>query len=282
MRSLKNKRVLWAVLAVVFVFALFFIKNKTLFINSENGETPGQNLAYDKRVVGDLINQDTDKDGIPDWEEKLRGADPMQKDASATQDYFEASAIKEDNLTQTDRLSREILATVASLTDSGQMDAALLEGLGESLALEAGGVSAQKIYTLSEIQVSSNNSSKATQNYGGAIWGLLQNQYSSEEVLAVLTDSLGEDGLNPEVLRELDPIIKRINKIIVSVRNLSVPSKLSSAHLSLLNGFEGVSEGLTDLKQADEDPIVSLNAVSKFGANMRIVDDALGQIADVL
>jgi flagellar basal body-associated protein FliL len=80
--ALKYKRTLWIVLAAVFLLVLFLLKTASALKNQENkavqevNQNPG--LTYDNEIVGNLVNRDTDGDGIPDWEEGLWGTDPTK------------------------------------------------------------------------------------------------------------------------------------------------------------------------------------------------------------
>ena len=124
----KYKRTLWVALAIVFVVALFFVKNKTVFKNDPSPVLSGisEGLNYGNETLENLINKDTDDDGILDWEEGLWGTDPTKKETTpGTPDGVAVEKLKteqsknlenngeapsvnqgEENLTQTDKFSR--------------------------------------------------------------------------------------------------------------------------------------------------------------------------------
>ena len=81
---LKNKKILLIAFAIAFVVALFFVKNKTTFKNSLDSSSKSQEngLAYNSATLEDLVNKDTDGDGILDWEEGLYGLDPTKKETT--------------------------------------------------------------------------------------------------------------------------------------------------------------------------------------------------------
>ena len=70
---------------MVFLVVLFLIKNATtlkntvnsLFNNQKSGLSVSGNIP-----IGNLINKDTDGDGIFDWEEPLWGLDPTKKETT--------------------------------------------------------------------------------------------------------------------------------------------------------------------------------------------------------
>ena len=91
----------------------------------ESGLSGG--LAYDTTILEDLMNKDTDGDGLLDWEEGLWGTSPDKKDTNddGVPDNTEIAKLKtelrqntggdvsviqnEENLTQTDKFSRSIV-----------------------------------------------------------------------------------------------------------------------------------------------------------------------------
>ncbi len=142
---LKNKKVFLVSFAVLFVFLAFFIKTKSVFKNSSLKQT---GLVYNNETVGDLISTDTDGDGVLDWEESLWGTDPTKKDTSGNGlgDAAEIEKMKqatgkstlglaqsEENLTETDKFSRELFTTIVALNQTGGLDQNTVDKLSSSL-----------------------------------------------------------------------------------------------------------------------------------------------------
>ena len=101
-------------------------------------------------AIGDLVNKDTDRDGILDWEEPLWGLDPTKTET--TPGVPDSSVIKKlkveqgfssntteggqdytENLTETDKFSRELFSTIASLNQNGVMDRTTIDKISSSL-----------------------------------------------------------------------------------------------------------------------------------------------------
>ncbi|MFH1366042.1 MAG: hypothetical protein ABIG99_01490, partial [Patescibacteria group bacterium] len=80
----KYKRVFLIILAVVFLVVLFLVKNTTFFKKTEVRQeiNPKNGLISSNATIEDLINRDTDKDGVPDWQEGLWGTDPTKKETT--------------------------------------------------------------------------------------------------------------------------------------------------------------------------------------------------------
>lgn len=178
-------------MAVVFIVALFFIKNKNLFENTVKyfGGNGKAGLTYDpNETVGDLINKSTTGDGIPDWEKILLGLDPTKTenvpgvpDSVTIEKIAQANGTNpqtntdDSNLSQTDKFSRELLSTVASLEESGaidengNMDQATQDQLSNSLINSIQNTPQRKIYQLSDIKIINDNSVAAVKKYNNAL-----------------------------------------------------------------------------------------------------------------
>ena len=220
----KYKRTLWVALAIVFVVALFFIKDKTVFKNNSSSvlERISGGLTYENETLENLIKKDTDDDGILDWEEGLWGTDPTKKETTpGTPDGVAVEKLKaeqsentenkgknnpanqgEENLTQTDRFSRELFATVAALNQNGTMDQATIDALSASLAEQIQNSAPQKIYVLKDIKIINNDSFQAVKKYSDTLTDIYEKNNKEKGVPEIL-EKLTADEENMSILKEL-------------------------------------------------------------------------------
>ena len=275
---------------MLFLVVLFLIKNKTIFQNSLTSVLGNQTsgLTYDSSTtIGDLVNRDTDGDGIPDWEESLYGLDPTKKETTpGTPDSVALEKLKaqqtaetngqtstgtEDttNLTQTDKFSREFLATVSTLNQNGTLDDATVEKLSSSLAENIKNSAPRKVFLLSDIKINNNATYADMQKYNDALSKILSQKetvpYTATDVLQEFAGD--ENNVNVAALSKLDPIIQETNKILNEILKISVPQSLATLHLNFLNAIEKLVENLNDIELYDKDPIVAMGAISQYETN---------------
>lgn len=270
-------------MAVVFIVVLFSIKNKSTFKNT--GEQQ-EGLTYKNEILGDLVNRDTDQDGVLDWEEGLWGTNPTKGDTNddGVSDNVEIAKIKEQQgrttettediakLTQTDKFSRELFATVAVLNQNGQMDQAMIDKLSSSLAEHIQNSPPKKVYTLSNLKVIKSNTTQAIKTYNTALENLQKKYPAKRSVMDVLQEFSGSgDEPDISVLSELDPIIEQISNIINAVIKISVPQSLSALHLDFLNAMQKLLENINDIQLYETDTILALGAISQYDKNTQIL-----------
>lgn len=285
----------------MFIVLLFFLKNKSVF---KNETTESNGLTYGSALIGDLVNKDTDLDGIPDWEEGLWGTDPTKKETTpGTPDSVAIEKLKiqqtaeseqglplleggnqdTGNLTETDKFSREFLATVSTLDQNGSMDQATIDKLSSSLADKIQNSVPRKVFLISDIKIMEDNSLTAIKKYNDTLDSIKKKYPVTVSALDVLQKFIvDENTVDVTVLSELDPIIEQTNKIITEMVKMSVPQSLSLLHLDFVNGIERLSENLSDIKFYDTDVIVALSAISQYEKNTTLLESATNNLGNTI
>ena len=246
--------------------------------NNEN-----QGLVYSNALIGDLVNMDTDGDGVLDWEESLRGTDPTKRNTNddGTSDFVEIEKLKaaqgiseptwseqnNENLTETDKFSREFFSTVVALNQAGVIDAATVDKLGSTLADEVSNSVPRKVFAIKDFKTSGDDKN-SIQIYGNALASIFNKHAININAGDILEEAITEDGeIDVEVLNKLDPIIKNFNGIINEMSKINVPPYFLSVHLQTINGLEKIAENLADIKLIDKDPLAAMSAMSQYPKN---------------
>ena len=284
---------------MVFLVALFLVKKTSLLKNTvEFVKNKQEGLAYNG-TIGDLVSKDTDGDEILDWEEPLYGLDPTKKETTPgipdstvvnklkTEQGLSAETTNRnqeiENLTQTDKFSRELFSTVASLNQSGTMDQAIADQIGNSLADRIKNSVSRKIYVLTEIKIIDDNSVAAAQKYKNALISLYEKYPGQTQVEEVLAKFVGDGASADEnALAELAPIVKQAQEIIDGWVKITVRNQLAQAHLNAINAMERVLENVSDLQLYDNDPIVAISAVENYQKNIPLLQSALDARANAI
>lgn len=290
------------VAAVVFLVVIFSVKGRSIFKNNASDTGLSGGLKYDSTVVENLVNKDSDKDGVPDWEEGLWGTNPNSKDSDAdgVTDDKEIAKLKADlkqntdglvedpnstgtNLTQTDKFSQELLTTLAAINQTGDMDPATAQKLGETLATQIESSAPKKVYGPGDIKIIKDDSAAAIQKYNEALDSITKKYPASGSAMDILQRFAAEEGNDDTtVLSELDPIVTQTNQVIAGIVKTSVPQSLAAMHLAFINSLEKVSENLNDIQLYNTDAVLALAAISQYEQNTADLQAAVDNLSNTI
>jgi hypothetical protein len=291
---------------VVFIVSLFLYKNISRYENQEVATDPG--LVYDgEETIESIVTRDTDLDGVVDWEESLWGTDPQKKDTDddGIMDKTEVENLKlaqareneeaglavsggasienEENLTQTDKFSRELFSTVAALSQAGEIDQATVDKLSVSLLEKIENPVQRKVFILSDLKISAKDDEAAILAYSQNLANVQAKYPVNNSVIDVLQKFiLDPSNVDVEALSELDPIIEKMNKMINEIAQIPVPQSISTAHLNFLNALKRLVENTEDMKFFESDVVISLSAMSQYEANTVVLSSAIVELMNAI
>lgn len=277
--------------AVLFLLALFLIKDTNIFKKAVSLVQNKQGVLVYSGTVGDLINKDTDGDGIPDWEESLYGLDPTKKETTpgildsvalskiTGQENSVGTAAEDnntENLTETDKFSREFFSTAAVLSQNGSVDQGTVDQISSSLADKISNAAPRKVYTLLDVKMTNDNSTTSVQKYVDTLKNIYTKYSTTVRVEDVLAKFTGDGTTMDETaLKGLDPSIKYLQEIVDAWVGMSVPSDLAKQHLDALNGMERLLENVTDMQLYSKDPVIAMGAIKNYLKNVDLLQSAL-------
>jgi hypothetical protein len=217
----------------------------------------------------DPNKKDTNGDGVPD------GAEIAQKKTSTEP--------ADQNLTQTDKFSRELFSTMATLNQSGQIDQSTIDQLSTSLSNKVQNAPVRKVYTIADLKTTPSSSTSTLTAYNNSLNGALK-KYTTKATVPEILSRFTSDGENvhSEVLLELDPIISQTQTVIAALLKITTPEKLATAHLGVINAFERVLENITDIRNFDTDILPVIGAINKYPENATQLVSALQNLKNTL
>ncbi len=278
---------------MVFIFVLFLTKNETVFKN----QIENNGLVFNSNdKVGDLVNRDTDLDGVPDWQESLYGTDPTKRDTDddGVSDDIEIARLSKQNpvngeldlsienkedKTMTGQLSKELFSTIATLNQTGAVDQDTVDTLSAKLAEKIQNPLNIRTYTMSDIKISTSDDKQSVKAYNDA----LNKIYAKYPVKTTFFDVLDkfiidEDTVDESALKDLDFLIKQTTNIKNETIKIPVPASLAILHLNVLNAMEKVIDNMSSVKFYDTDIVVAMGGIVQYSENASALESAVGEL----
>ena len=297
-RFLPSKRIGALVVVVAALIA------STLIIRADTTAKQGGPVA---RLTGrptNLIEIDTDGDGVKDWEEELRGLSTVSddtdgdgvKDGQEVEEerirmeeqrstfLAEASdlAVSYDGLSETEKLSRGVLEQViafesAGITLDGETTNDIASILGSTLQQPPTPVRVASIDSITLVEETSGSLSA----YANALGTILGGEATVETNELLVLARFGETG-NVAALESLNDVAATYGKIITDLTNTPVPSTLADKHVALINNFANTKQNITLLAELGKDPLKGLQGLQTYFSYSEAVARTFNDISSYL
>ncbi len=224
-------------------------------------------------VKSDVIQKDSNGNGIPDWEESLWGLDP-KVDGVANKEFIMAkreTLAKENIVSNNDNqplpeneiLSREFFAIIMSLQESGNLDETSMKSVADTIGEKITAVPIKDIYTKDMLSTIKSNPATTSAYYDELL--KLMNTSEEKDIGKELTFiSVGLTNSDQNALGEAGAIASAYRSFGKDLMKIQVPNTLSLIHLSLANNYEKVAQSIEGMVQMLVDPIIGMKAIINY------------------
>lgn len=266
------------VFIVVLIILFFSIKGIISFFKNRKIINNGPAQI----TVGEIVQKDTNGNGISDWEEYLWGLDPnkdgdenkafitAQKEALAQNNIIPATDNAE-KITENEALSRQFFATIVSLQQTGELDDESIQSVTGAIGETVKTTDIPDIYTLNMLTIQ-NDSLIANKAYYDELSKLVI-KYEGSDIGSELTFVIqGLNNQDPQALYAAKTVATAYQSFGKELINIPVPRAISSTHLSVANNYEKTGQSIIELTSMLTDPIIGMRAI----LNYKKYNDALG------
>ena len=255
-----------AVILAVFITTSYF-GSKSSF----NKNPDSFNLISSSGTLNQTISQDSNNNGIPDWEESLWGLDP-NGDGASNKKIIETkkagNAIKTEDSdlpTPTDIFTREFMSTVLALRQSGNLTPDALTKVAQTIGNDVDNKHANPVtYSMSDLKIVSTGTLKEKIAYEDALKTLIS-QYDNVDLgseLSIISDSLNQN--NSGSLKLLDPIAVAYVDLAKKIVALKTPSEISQNALDLANATAEMGQTLAHIENLYTDTIHGMVSLDDY------------------
>src|SRR3989338_1342777 len=281
------------VLAVV-IFVIFFMSSSGE--NFITGDKSDSALKIENQTIVDLIQNDSDGDGIADWEEALWGTDKNKKitfndmpDATYIENKKKElkieSSINETKLTETEKFAREFFSSYSAMKSSGQIDSDTINSFSNALGQKIVNPSLIDRYKETDIKTSTLDDLATKQKYYQDMQNLFKSYQSVGlgDELDIISKGLASNSAsgttdNTDQYSRLSIIANAYQDFAKKIMEMSVPSSLAQYHLQIANSSNNTGISVANMEKIIDDPIVGLSGLSQY---QKYSDDLVKAVADL-
>lgn len=256
----KKVAILFVLIIIVIIIAKIVpaIKDKVL-----------QNRKEKALLVKDLVIQDSNSNGIQDWEESLWGLDPFA-DGASNKEYILAKKkilnkdnIPEGELTAEDQMAREFFALVVSLKQSGNLNEASMQTLANSIGKKVIATEISDVYTEDMLQIVSTTTATIRAYYNAL--QKLNTKYKGRDIggeLALIGQAIATS--DPQALRVAILSANDYRAFGKDLIAIPVPSSLAITHLQLANNYEKSAVSLESMSTILDSPTIGMTTLIRY------------------
>lgn len=272
---------------IILLFLTFLALGGVSFLLlRQKREVPVVKTSAEIKVVKnpvEILDIDSDEDGLKDWEETLWKLDPKNSDTDGN-GVSDAEEVKnkiteidtsksEDvamgetgienessaNDTETDIISKKLFAEYINLKQSGNFnEESVTATVNNLVADEIQNKKAVQYYFLKDIKTFPSGNKSLLKSYGDS-FASIRNRYENQ----YLDNPLVKEG---EVANLVDPKFQEglirfsdaYKKMAAELSKLSVPKDLAETHMEILNAYMASSDGLKELSMISSDPVMAM------------------------
>ncbi|HAE36451.1 MAG: hypothetical protein UR85_C0002G0073 [Candidatus Nomurabacteria bacterium GW2011_GWF2_35_66] len=268
------------ILLVIVVFIVLFFTVRGIISYFKNKQISKESPTT--MTVGTLIQKDSNKNGIADWEEYLWGLDP-NKTGQENKEFILAkkktllkngeiySNDDSRSITENEELSMQFFAAIMSLQQTGNLNEESLKSISDSIGKEIEATPIDDIYTR-DMLIIKEDSNEADIAYFG-LFSALVDKYANEDIGSELTlISQGIVNQDPQALYAARTVASAYRAFGEELLSIPVPSSAATLNLSLANNYEKTAQSIDGLTKVLSDPIVGMRSV----LNYKKYTDAIG------
>lgn len=271
---LPSKKLIIKILIVLVIF-LAILGIKTV-ASKNNQPKEGKNTDSKAKTVQELISEDSDGDGLTNWEEALWGIDPHNKSTNpeiSDWDYVTNKRAemksKQPNPTetpsenQTDKFAKELFTTITALNQSGNLNSGMISNLSNNLSDKIVETTIDDSFSLGDIDMEPEVTNVNQKDY-----------YEKVQQLFALSQVAGL-GSELEIIARLDPNTDEFHlklnnssrayiAFANNLKSLKTPSNLALKNLAIINSALKTGSAVKSLASITSDPIVGIVGLSQY------------------
>lgn len=262
-------------LAIILTVQTNWFRN---IFTKEDITTAPENTA----TVGDVVNKDSNQNGIMDWEEQLWGLDPTKaltngvSNKELIEQKKKALGIDDTvdgNLNETDILARDLFTLTSALSQSDQVNDQALQGIAAKFGSVVDVKTISNHYSLSDLKTMKTSEASLKQYYGAMAKTMSRFTDDAADMEVVIASLETGDFSKISSLTQTATSYKNLAE---SIRGVTVPVGVQEYHLAIINSVYGIAQSFSYITQVEENGVNGLAGIAIYkGFSQRLTSTLL-------
>ena len=252
-----------AILIVIIVVIVILTRN----------EAPQESNDYSNITIGNIIDKDSDKDGVPDWQEKLYGLrldlpDSDNDGISDRDEIMEYQAIAgedRDPLNNTETLSHDMYVIIAALSQGGELNPTIQASLSDLLSAYIASDNELTPFTEDDLDLM-HDSLAATGLYATEYAEIMLTLQDTPDPTVLIEEAVREN--NPDILLPLGELATTYENAVINLKKIPTSYEIAPYHLLIMNALNNIAYDISQIAQYFEDPLLTFSGLVLYNEHI--------------
>jgi len=278
-KYLPSKKFTYLIAIVLGLFIILFLifnfspQKKFFFFGDKPNGLQNENLT-----INNILQQDTDNDGLADWEEALWGTDKNNKTTNGIPDLayvenrkkelkIDETTTNTQELTETEKFAREFFATYVAMKEAGG-DTTAINNFAATLGEKMVYPSIIDSYSEKNIKITQEDTDDDSIIYYLSLKILFEKYkltgMGNELSMVAGTLNTSEDKKTSEEKAKLTTVADSYQDFAKRMIEIPVPQNLVTSHLKIANAANNTGISIMGMTKIISDPLVGLSSLSQY------------------
>lgn len=207
--------------------------------------------------------QDSDSDGVEDWQDQFLIAEPIMVKRDVAEDY-----------TPPDTLTGQVAINFIQNYISGKAngyglsDEQLVKNTVDNLKVEA----EDRMYGVRDIEIAKDSSTTTVKNYGNAVANAILDNATTKKTrseIVIMADIVNKNEVTEKDIADLKLMVEMYKGTLEDTLIIPVPREFTKEHLDLINVYSALYHDVQGLTDLINDPVKALLRVKRYEDDIR-------------
>lgn len=289
-KYLPSKKFVAVIVLIIAIIAIFFTIKGVISLFHKNKTTNKNNQV--NITVGEVIQKDSNYNGIADWEEYLWGLDPAKNGPENKAFINSKKSVLAQNggiipsddsktITENEALSQEFFAAIVSLQQTGNLNDDSLKSISDAVGQRAVATPLPDVYTKADLKVIPDSANANTEYYNA--YNTLVTKYQNEDMgseLTLISQGLGNN--DPQALYAAKTVGQAYVSFSSEFVKIPVPSSIATIHLRMANDYNKIGQAIGGLTVILSDQIAGMKAILNYKQYSDELVSDINKLSEVL